>query len=192
MVAPLIVSFYTNDWIYPEHASRLRIECDQYNLQSYIVELPTTGDYKANTRMKPKFIRDCLIEFKQPVMWIDVDGYILKHIDINLSGFDMAACKMPPGTERTYRVGTLVFNYTEPALHLLELWVNSATHSTDEAAFETACQKFHGELKVHELSPSIYHLVKSKKVPFSDLPSSTIICHTLSESESKLREKYKK
>lgn len=182
---PVIISFYTNDWLYPEHAQRLRDECTQYGLDYYIAELPSTGEYKANTRLKPGFIRDCLHRFKEPIMWIDVDGYILKPFDIDLAEADIAACKMPTSVNRLYRVGTLIFNYTPAALSFVDAWAQHSTWGTDESAFDRAVKAGVGNTVIKEL-PIEYHRVKGKKTPFSAMPESTVICHTLSESESKL------
>ena len=37
---PLIISFYTDDWTYPQHADRLRGECDRLGLAHHIERRP--------------------------------------------------------------------------------------------------------------------------------------------------------
>lgn len=182
---PIIISFYTNDWIYPTHATRLRSECAKHGHRHRINELPSLGDYKANTRLKSSYIKEAILELKEPVAWLDVDAYMLRPIEIDITGADVAACRMPPESTRIYRVGTLVFNYTPAALQFLDKWISLSTVGTDESAFDRAVKAGVGNTVIKEL-PIEYHRVKGKKTPFSAMPESTVICHTLSESESKL------
>ena len=64
---PLIISFYTDDWTYPQHADRLRGECDRLGLAHHIERRPSAGGYLENTCQKPTFILECLQRYGRPL-----------------------------------------------------------------------------------------------------------------------------
>jgi len=184
---PMIISFYTNDWCYPEHAARLRSECNSLSIEFYVKEMESTRDYIKNTAIKPFFIRDTLTKFRRPVVWIDVDAIILKPLDLDITGHDIGACRhMDSRLKRQWAVATLCFNYTESALNFLDTWCEQARSGTDENAFELSWQQLKDSVKIQELPPT-YHFVK-----WSDrlvIPENTIVCHQLSKFEDKMRRK---
>lgn len=189
MTAPLIISYYTNDWVYPEHADRFIKECQQFGLDHHVVKKPTTNNYIRNTAIKPFFIRECLINFKRPVFWVDVDAIILQPVIEPPDVFDIAACKyLNSNLNRTWAVASLWFNYTPAALAFLDEWCNRAELGTDEAAFDSAWQAIGSQVKIGVL-PETYHFVKwSHRL---EIPDNTVICHQLSKSEDKMRRKEK-
>jgi hypothetical protein len=185
----LIISFYTNDWEYPGHAKRLKNECQTLKIPNYIIEKKSTLDYIKNTAIKPFFIREALLKFRRPVVWVDVDALILKDVDINFKNYDIAACKHTnKNLNRNWGVGTLGFNYTPKSISFLNEWCESSASGTDEASFEIVWQKTKDSIKILEL-PEKYHFVKwSSKI---SAPEDTIICHQLSKFEDKMRRKNK-
>jgi hypothetical protein len=185
----LIISFYTNDWEYPEHATRLKNECKSFKLPNYIIEQKSTTDYIKNTAIKPFFIKDALLKFRRPVVWIDVDALLLKPIDIDFADYDLVACKhTTPSLNREWAVSTLGFNFTKESIAFLTEWCNLTTSGTDESSFELAWQKMKDTVKVLSL-PNKYTFVKwSNKLV---VPEDTIVCHQLSKFEDKMRRKNK-
>lgn len=184
---PIIVSFFTNDWEYPNHAERLKKECNYFNLDFYIDERPSTSDYIRNTAIKPFFIKECLDKFQRPIVWIDVDALILKSFELDFSNADILACKhMNSHIKREWAVAFLGFNYTKNTLDFVNEWCNQTDRKTDEAAFEDTWQKIGKEIRFKTL-PTSFHFVKwSDRINPSD---NVIICHQLSKFEDKLRRK---
>lgn len=184
-----IISFYTDDWEYPEHAERLASECKSFGLDYHIVKKESTKDYILNTAMKPFFIKECLEEFKMPVAWIDVDAIILKKPEVDVSEHDIMACKhIGTHVEREWAVAFIAFDYNQETLEFVDKWCEEAVEGTDEAAFERAWQKYKDNISIGTL-PETYHFVKwSFRL---DVPEDTIICHQLSKFDDKLKRKNK-
>lgn len=177
---PTIVSFYTNNWTYPLHAVRLKQECEQLGLDCYIKELQDSGSWISNTRMKTGFIRDTILYLRKPILWIDVDGSILKlPIDIDQS-VDFAARKKPIGAGRVWHVGTMFFNYTAKSLELIDRWYKEDIAGSDELALEVVWNQ--GWDGTWQNLPLNYFYIQKKD---SELPDDCVIFHRLSTGESK-------
>lgn len=178
---PLIVSFYTNDWQYPQHAERLKKECDLLGLEHHIVVRKSAGGYLQNTCMKPFFIRECL-ELGRPILWIDVDGSILKKPFFFMNeNYDFQAKRMAPDRKRTWHVGTMWFNPTQATKDFVDAWCeNSGTHS-DESALEHTIRMKDWGLRTRDIPPQYFVLY----LKTGDVDNSTVICHRISNGESK-------
>lgn len=178
-----VISFYTNDWEYPNHARNLKDDCVRLGLESCIEELESTGSYLKNTCLKPRFIRDKLLKLKSPVLWVDCDGTILKRPDF-FSGlqFDMAAKRMSPGRKRTWHVGTLWVNYTPAMLGFLERWIDNTGAISDESALEKTWRQH--TIKVIDIPPQYFRIMKRGE----QLKGDEVIIHRISDGPAKRRE----
>lgn len=184
---PLIISFYTNDWEYPQHAVRLRAECEALGITNFIAERASTADYIKNTAIKPFFILEMLNKFKRPLFWVDVDAMLLQPLTTPTEECDIAACRYAnENINRQWAVATLWFNYTPAALEFLAEWCAQAQNGTDEAAFDAAWRAKQSSVVVSAL-PNTYHFVKwSHRL---EIPADTVVCHQLSKFEDKMRRK---
>lgn len=192
-IYPTIISFYTKSWEYEKHANRLRKECDKLKLSYYIKELPDTGDWLKNTVYKASFIYDALVHLKTPVLWIDVDGSIynlptLLKLPVK---YDFMGRHQRTGPKRTWHVGTLFFNYTDKAIEFARLWKEASliASGTDEAMFERIWKIYANSLELsYEELPSNYFIILGVNEAYSH---NVVICHRLSQAESKLEMKRK-
>ena len=181
-----IISFYTDDWEYPRHAKRLRAECGSLGIDNYIVELPSTGSYLKNTCLKPRFILDCLMKFKEPVLWIDVDASILDYPHLaGILEVDFAARMMAEDRARTWHVGTMWFNYTQAMVIFLESWIENTGKLSDESALEKTWSDNGWMLTTHSLPPEYFYIIRYRH---HMIPEGTIIAHRISSGESKKNE----
>lgn len=179
---PLVISFFTPDWVYPQHGKRLRDECVALDLDSYIVERASAGGYLENTRQKPVFILETLRAMQRPVLWIDVDASIYQPpvffselaADISLRPKDRTKYK------RQWHVGTMWFNYTPAAISFLEAWCATLKDVSDESALEDLHRA--GHPGVIEPMPKTYHEIGLP--PFKVQPD-TVIMHRISTGQSK-------
>lgn len=179
-------------WEYPEHAMRLRRECEALGLQHYIHECKATGSWLGNTRLKAAYIYNTLKELKRPVLWIDVDGSIYRKPDeLKLPvDTDFMGRHQRTGPRRTWHVGTLFFNYNEKVLDFLKAWkdMTEANTGTDEASFEEMWLKYGVDmgLTTDELPPEYFgiHGLEYNKT------QSPIIVHRLSKCHSKMSNKH--
>ena len=188
---PLVISFYTNDWEYPAHANRMAKDCVKLGVDYYIQEKKSTTDYILNTAIKPFFILECFKEFKRPLLWVDVDGILLKKPHINCDA-DFAATEYQNlELNRDWAVSILWFNYTTNARIFLEKWCEqaadeTATCRTDEAAFDIVWKKFKNNVIPFALPNQFCFNKWSNRL---DIPDDTIFCNQLSQFEDKIRRK---
>lgn len=190
-MTPLLISFYTKDWEYPQHARRLRTECNGLQIEHDIRELKSTGSYLKNTCMKPEFILLMLMEHKRPVLWVDVDASVYKNLHelgaLARLGFDFAARPITNQKRtRKWHVGTMWFNPTVATLVFLKAWITRCGDMTDESALEQCWQK--GEmaaLKTHELGTEYFQILRHAN---TRPPIQTVIAHRISTGASKKTE----
>ncbi len=178
---PTIISFYTDDWEYPSHAARLKIECDQIGLYSRIEKLESQGGYLENCSMKPDYIFKCLTEEKRPVLWIDVDASILKlpdyFVDLNA---DISAKRMPSWRNRIWHVGTLWFNYNQKTLDYVKKWSEIPKNWSDELNFDLL-YKEDSTINIVDMPATYFRMTK----PGKSQDPNTVILHRISDGISK-------
>lgn len=187
----IVISFYTNDWLYPEYAAQLRKDCDRHGLRHHIVERPSTNRYVGNCQIKPFFVRECMDEFKRPVFWMDADGSILQRpdrlFDDDNIEYDLIANR-PVNDHVRIHVGSMMLNYTDPMRAFVDVWCESILKKSplDDAAFNGTWDHHKESLKVKFLPDSYFYIHRHFKDP---APDSAIIMHRLSQSD--LKERYK-
>jgi hypothetical protein len=184
-----VISFFTPDWKYPEYAKSLEQDCERLGLTHHIESVPSLGAYTKNCNIKPDFIRSQLQHLKSPVLWMDVDGSILKCPDIllekNLQNYDIAGNRPSNNKERIH-VGSIWFNYTKATLGFLDSWCETVHHSIDDAALNGVWNIFKNNLAMLELPPEYFFIHKRSKDP---IPPDTVILHRLSASDLKIQYK---
>jgi hypothetical protein len=186
-----VISFYTPDWKYPEYAKLLQEDCNRLGLKCLIDQQPSRGEYVKNCNIKPKFIRDKIHQLKSPVLWIDVDGSLLKTPELlwshQIDNYDIAACHPANSAERIH-VGSIWFNYTDATLDFLDAWADSVDRSIDDAAFNGVWQRFKDRLQLFLLPPEYFFIHKRVS---DNVPEDTVILHRLSSSDLKMQYKNK-
>ena len=187
---PTIISFYTGTWLYPNYATKMKVACRGMGLESHIVYYKDTGEWLSNTRLKPQFIYDTIQELKRPVLWIDVDGSIMKVPELLKEGysFDFAAKEMGKHRERIWQVGTMYFNYTPASLAFLKEW--SRRVKTDRWSDELSLDemwKERGEevrnLRADDLPKEYFQMLRGDQ---SSPLRNSVICHRASKGDSKM------
>lgn len=178
-----VISFYTQDWKYPQFARRLIHDCHCLDIPHRIEERLSTGSYLRNTCMKPKFIWEKLIELKSPILWIDCDGSLCERPTF-FDGLDcdMAAKRMPPARVRTWHVGTLWLNYTPAVMSFMERWMKNTGAISDESALEKTWRE--QPINVVDIPPEYFVILQRGKLP----RPGDVICHRISEGDAKKRE----
>lgn len=178
---PILISFFTNDWQYPQHGERLKGECRNLGIQYDIQELPSAGGYLQNTCMKPQFILEMLKKHKQPVLWVDVDASIyatpdfFNDLEVDFSGRPKVG-RQADG--RKWHVGTMWFNYTPKTLIFLERWVELSNKVSDELALHELWGEFQDITYVE--MPESYHRIMNV-----DSSRGVVISHRISSGRSK-------
>jgi hypothetical protein len=189
IMLPFIISFFTQDWEYPAHAKRLRQECQSLGIDSHIVELESTGSYRANCSKKPGFILESLQRFQKPLLWLDVDASIIKYPDellcYSAHSYDLAAIRKKPGLDHWY-VGSIWFNYTPAALEFVDAWNKTSGQFADDGAFQLTYANQGHNVHVMELDIDL-HDVRHRGAP--SIGPRVCFSHRISRGTSKQAEK---
>ena len=183
---PLVVSFFTNDWQYPAHGLRLEKECQALGLDYRIEEHASRGGYIENSCIKPFFIRKCLQEEKRPVLWVDVDGSILKppvfFLDLN---YDFQARKINSAhRKRIWHVGTMWFNPTPETMDFVDEWCARTGDMTDESALDQTWKSRQWPLRTRDIPSEYFHILERNRPPLDEV----VIAHRLSNGPSKQKQ----
>lgn len=185
-----VISFYTDDWKYSEYARDLITDCERLNLTHRIEPRKNTGSYSKNTCVKPHFIRECLESETDDLLWVDVDGSILKYPSI-LSTLSMshdigAKKRIDRSQDLSWHVGTLWLNNNPMVKEFVNSWCEIHT-STDDRSFDVAFKKAKN-IRFYDIPPE-YFFIHKKNHP---IPPDTVILHRISSGPQKLKEKYGK
>jgi hypothetical protein len=126
LVEPKIISYYADfdDKGYYQGFAKLLIEkCEKFGLNYDISELPSRGNYGVNCLMKPEFILSKLIQYKEPLIWIDCDTDFkepFEHFNNVTEDIGMATHS---GNMEGIKASPLYFNYTKGAFSIIREWV---------------------------------------------------------------------
>lgn len=189
-VRMIVVSYFTNSWLYPEHARRLKRECDKFGLIHDICELPSTGEWLSNTALKPEFILEKMQEHGE-IAWVDVDSTIIENpVKLKQSIRGHACLASHTVLDRRWHVGCMLWRYCPETLRFITQWTeNTLSGGTDEAALEKTWQEMNGdEIFIIDDLPMKYHALPSH----GKYPKDTIIGMGISTDETKLAMKARK
>lgn len=186
-----VISFYTPEWRYAEFAKNLQEDCKRLGLPCLIEVRESRNSYVKNCNIKPEYIKEKLLELKSPVIWIDVDGSIIKlpqlMIDAEIAGYDIAANQSINNPDHIH-VGSFFLNYSPKVLEFLDSWIQEIKRKNgiDDGAFNAVWNRFKHDLKYLKL-PDNYFVI----LPWPDTPPSVnaVIVHRLSSSDLKLEYK---
>ena len=183
-MTPTIVSFYTrgNDGdYYGQHAERLRLECEALGLRVWLKEVQLVGrPWIEMLRMKPLVILEALEAVQGPVLWIDVDGSVLKEPE-GLADMDFMAVPKPPNHPRPFFMGCSFWNCTAGARAFLRFWSEEyETEGSEELAFKRAFERAAGFLRWAPLPEGYMHI--EGHAPTS---GETVVLHRISKGPSK-------
>jgi hypothetical protein len=126
----LLISFFSDiedKTYYSEHGNRLRKECRNLGISCNIQQKESLGSYQLNCLSKPQFILDMMNEFKQPLIWMDVDSKLHKSLDIYDSfdsDVDMVIATSDGGL-RGMKASPIYFGNTEKAKKFVESWIQT-------------------------------------------------------------------
>jgi hypothetical protein len=189
-MTPTIVSFFTrgNDGdYYVRHAERLRRECAALGVPVWIKEVEWEGrPWIEMLRMKPMVILEALEVTRGPVFWIDVDGSVLRRMDlIELrlavpQVIDFMAVQKPPEHPRPFYMGGSFWGRTPGARAFLRAWLEEYEHEgSEELAFQRAFER----CKFLRWLPLPIDYMRIEGV--DRIEDSTVVVHRISKGPSK-------
>jgi hypothetical protein len=118
-----LVTYYTGDYV---NWLRRWEECaERSGLDYYAEHVKLGNDWRVNTTHKPQFIHKCMVRYDEPILWVDVDGYMVGRPELledAVDTHDFAAFVRSKPHRFPMQTGTLWFNNTPLAHALLSLW----------------------------------------------------------------------
>jgi len=124
---PTIIAYFTLGTGYAEEVKQLQetLRIFASGFRSEIVGIPNLGSWEANTHYKPLFIRQCLLDLKGPVIYLDADSVfhdkpkafldIPQHVSFGCCYFDW-------GHQKELSGAVLYFSYSPIAIDILNKW----------------------------------------------------------------------
>jgi len=162
----LVISYFCDvdgRTYYSDHAKRFKYDCIRHEIPHEIYHINSQGDYQSNCLLKPKFIYSVLTQKQRPVVWVDIDTFIIKQPNAfdNLStlGVNIGVAGDDPKNLITIKASPVWFNYNAETLDFVRNWV---------AASETA-KKIKANIFDHEtFIPCLHQYVQNKKIAILD------------------------
>jgi len=133
---PIIVSFYTDE--YEEAAKFMEHSAIKFGLETDIVPIKKEGSWLKIIYSRANFIKDMLLKYKKPILWLDSDALIIHYpelfdnLDADFAVHFLKTAEIYGGGypyEKELLGGTMFFNYTPKALELVDRWIeDNAKH----------------------------------------------------------------
>lgn len=126
-----VISFYSDvneDKYYTKCAERLTKTCQDLSIDLYLEHKESLGSYRNNCLSKPQFIKEKLEQFKQPIVWTDVDTVFRKYpdaFDQVPENVDVAFSSSMPNI-RGMKASPLYFRYSQNAFLFLDEWITKS------------------------------------------------------------------
>jgi len=81
-----IISYFCDvdpgDTYYSDHAKMFMKNMDSLGMDYHVEEIYSMGSYRDNCLFKPRFILKCIEKFNCSVLWLDIDSYVHKKLDM--------------------------------------------------------------------------------------------------------------
>lgn len=116
-----IISFYTSNNEYAEHAARLVETLDRFGLESNVVPVDLSGSWELNCATKARFVQREWESSDVPIVWLDADATVEEYPQLFEEIVADFAIHRWDGWQ--FGSGTIFFNKTLSAKRLIDQWV---------------------------------------------------------------------
>ncbi|WP_409563188.1 hypothetical protein [Hyphomicrobium sp. MC8b] len=117
-----VVSFYTENNEYADHAKRLKHSLTKKNIDHELFATRDNGCWESVCARKAKFVRDRWHSSEVPIVWLDADATVERFPDIfQILDVDFAIHKW---NGWQFAGGTIYFGKTASAEELIDRWVS--------------------------------------------------------------------
>ena len=182
-----IVSYYTADDIYSQHAILLKHSLDHYNL-SYSIDSISPRDWLAATAYKPTFIKAKLAQYQEALLYIDVDAVVHRNIEpfFRTITEDIAVHYTDDGQLLS---GVIYLQNSPEVMRLVDRWIRKLVekpNTWDQMALHEIIDKDEN-LSVFKLPPEYLYIFDTFKKLYPN--KQPVIEHLQASREKKYREK---
>ena len=153
-----IISFYSDfeqNKYYETRANLLKQKCIHFNILHDIVNLESRGSYMLNCLMKPKFIKNMMEKYKEPLIWIDCDTELRQPFSIFDNVEEDIGFATHTGTVEGIKASPIYFNYNKNFNFIIDAWIEQCENGLLNNNYELD----HDALK-HSVIPKIHDKIK--------------------------------
>lgn len=162
----LVISYFCDvdgRTYYSDHAKRFRDECLKFSIPHEISELTSQGSYQDNCLLKPKYIYSKLTQHQKPLLWLDIDTFILKE-PMAFDGFanlgiNVGVASSDPKNLVQVKASPLWFNFNSDTLDFVREWIRQC-----ENVRKVGSKIFDHETFLH----CLFQYVRGKKIGILD------------------------
>lgn len=126
----LVISYFCDidgKTYYSDHAKRFHEECERLRIPHEVSHIPNQGSYQNNCLIKPKYIYSKLTEHQKPLLWLDIDTFILKQPSafdgLTNLGVNIGVASTSPNNLIEIKASPLWFNYNAETLDFIREWI---------------------------------------------------------------------
>ena len=189
----IFISYFTPNGRYPALARKLHASLDRFGLRSDLQPRPTFASWAEGCRHKSSFIRERLLHFRSPVVWMDIDTEVWQYPGLLFGDHDLAIYnwfadrdhhmtgQIPyaPAAPKLFCAGGVQkWGYTPAALELLETWIarfdTMSWEKGDDPLLDSAFNAFETPLKTLWL-PKTYNRMDKMSPHWSRIPAADVI-----------------
>lgn len=159
----IIIGYYTTDPVYQECYELLVKSLDRVGHRYDFKAIPPS-DWKSVTDLKPRIVLEKLLQYREPVLYLDVDAFVHENLDKHFvdKQCDIAVNYLKKKTgEEELLSGTVYFAFNEAVIALVQAWINVGEENpglNDQQSLQQAVQQFEGELTVYRLSAAFTYI----------------------------------
>ena len=134
----MLVSMFTTGTNYKDEADALVATCNEHKISHEVYEVDDRGSWEKNTQSKAIVIKEAMLKFKRPIVWVDADARFKKFPDLFLTAqADIMYYFLKEWKE--ILVGTLFFDFNPKTLAFVDKWIalNDTNDLPDGVNFQT-------------------------------------------------------
>jgi hypothetical protein len=177
----MIVSFYTENWRYRERAEAMADQLKMWGIAHDIRPLADRGNWLANTRLKPFYIRE-MLDLYPRIVWVDADSLLHQRPGMLLDFREDLLLRPHSTVEgRAWHVAVMGWKSTPQTRALCNEWIQCAESDggTDEAAFDKVISRY-PSLSIGLMPPKYHRLHHEPQ-------SHAVISIGISQDDDKMR-----
>lgn len=189
----IFISFFTPNGAYPALAQKLQASLDRFGLRPDVQMRPPFASWEEGCRYKSRFILEKLLQYREPVVWMDVDTEVWQYPHLLFGDHDFAIYNWtadrghhqdgripfdPKSTRLICSGGVQKWGYTAAAIELLLRWIakfrDTSWNKGDDPLLDAAYNDFHPPVNPLWL-PKTYNRMDKHTSHWSDIPAAEVV-----------------
>lgn len=155
----LIIAYYTENTSYQSLAEKLKKSIQNLGLPHYIESIKDQGSWEKNTHYKAYFIKKCLIERSENLLYVDVDAIFKQYPSL----IDSLDCDIAYRTQ-DFRwrkdealSGTIFLRNNDKIKRMVDRWIELNQNTPAERMKPETWEQKHMQTAQREMSDIVYY-----------------------------------